>query len=151
LHAVALLLLPGCFGGSNVPELAKVSGTITMDGKPLPDATVTFFPQSLQGDQAARPATGATDESGHYELHYSTTESGARPGQYKVAVSTYRPEGEDRDGNEVPGSPETVPGVYNTQTTLSADVKVDGSPLDFKLQSNAGPVIQPPSPSEDTP
>lgn len=138
-----LLLASGCAGGSKVPDLVEVSGAVSLDGKPLPDATVTFIPQVQEG-QEVRPASGATDESGEYSLHYSTTESGARPGRYKVAISTFRPDGEDRDGNEVLGAPETVPSVYNTQTTLTAEVKPGGSPLDFALKSDAGPVVQPP-------
>jgi hypothetical protein len=148
--ALGLSLATGCFGGSKVPELAEVTGTVKLDGQPLPQATVTFSPQ-VQDGQEGRPSTGATDESGEYSLHYSTTESGARPGQYRVSISTFRPAGEDKDGNEVDGTPETVPSVYNSQTTLTADVKLDGPPIDFELKSDAGPVIQPSGGAEDAP
>ncbi len=140
----------GCFGGGNVPDLAEVTGTVTLDGKPLPNASVVFLPV-VQDQEESRPASGTTDESGGYTLEYSTSESGARPGSYRVSISTYRPEGEDWDGNHTPGAPETVPNVYNTQTTLTADVKVDGPPIDFPLKSDAGPVVQPRPASDDEP
>jgi hypothetical protein len=148
--ALGLSLTTGCLGGSKVPDLAEVTGTVKLDGQPLPQATVTFSPQVKDGEEG-RPSIGATDDSGEYSLHYSTSESGARPGQYSVSISTFRPAGEDKDGNEVAGTPETVPSVYNSQTTLTAEVKVDGPPIDFELKSGAGSVIQPTGGAEDAP
>jgi len=138
-----LWLLSGCFGGGgNVPELIEVSGTVTLDGQPLPDAAVNFIPV-VQGNEESRPASGTTDTDGEYSLQYSSSQTGARPGNYRVSISTYRREGEDREGNHVAGVAEKVPSVYNVKTTLTAEVKADGSPLDFPLKSDAGPVIQP--------
>jgi hypothetical protein len=142
-------LMSGCFGGSDVAELADVSGTVTLDGKPLTQASVTFLPVTDEGTES-RPASGVTDEHGQYELQYSTTQAGARPGAYQVSISTFREPGEDWSGNEVPGAPETVPSVYNSATTLTAEVKVDGPPIDFELKSDAGPVVQPPTDDEGT-
>lgn len=148
LVAAGIVLMQGCFGGPAVPELAEVTGTVTLDAKPLPQASVTFLPVA-DGNTESRPASGVTDENGRYELHYSTTQTGARPGAYQVSISTFREDGEDWSGNEVPGAPETVPNVYNSATTLTADVKVDGPPLDFELKSDAGPVVQPTPASDD--
>jgi hypothetical protein len=138
----ALLAMSGCFGGSDTPELIDAHGTVTLDGQPLGGATVTFTPQ-VTGNEAARPASGATDDRGEFTLQYSTNETGARPGKYKVSISTYRPNGEDKEGNELPGASETLPAVYNSQTTLSAEITPDGTPLEFPLKSDAGPVVQP--------
>src|SRR5690606_23808547 len=44
----AMLLLAGC-GGADGPELASVSGTVTLNGQPLPHAVVQFQPTSPQG------------------------------------------------------------------------------------------------------
>jgi hypothetical protein len=146
--AAGIVLSQGCFGGRDVPELAQVTGTVTLDGKPLPQASVVYVPVA-HGDQASRPANGVTDESGLYKLQYSTTQSGARPGKYQVSISTFRDQGEDWSGNEVPGAPETVPSVYNSASTLTAEVKADGPPIDFALKSDAGPIVQPSPDAED--
>ena len=44
---VAFLLciaVVGCGGPSDAPTLVKVSGVVNFQGKPLPDATLTFYP-----------------------------------------------------------------------------------------------------------
>jgi hypothetical protein len=66
-------------------DLTPVSGTVTLDGKPLPDADVTFFYQgsSING---YRISTGKTDAAGKYELK-AGAQPGAVPGDFKVTVS----------------------------------------------------------------
>ena len=76
------LLLTGCGSGDGpVP----VTGKVTLDGKPVSDASVTFTPASQEG----RVAVGATDDSGMYSLNLLTGEvkDGAMPGAYKVSIS----------------------------------------------------------------
>ncbi len=63
--ALGGLLLAGCGPSSDVPKLAPVHGVVTMDGKPLANATVRFIPES------GRPSVGVTDEQGRYELNYT--------------------------------------------------------------------------------
>lgn len=123
----ALILSAGC-GGSSVPEVATVRGTIKLDGKPLPDAGVTFIPQG------GRPATARTDENGEYELKYNENTSGAIPGKNLVRISTATFPVDTDDGETVPGKPETVPVEYNLQSTLSFDVKpTEDNVADFDL------------------
>ncbi len=136
-----LLLASGC-GGTSGPELANVTGTVTLDDKPLADAAVVFAPEA-QGDEQVRPALGRTDQNGKYSLGYSSSRSGARPGKYKVSISTYQETSEDKDGNETPGVPERVPDVYSSKSTLTAEVTLDGRPINFDLKSDAGKVVQP--------
>lgn len=89
LHAICLLsiaVLPaGCSSKSSRPELTPVSGTVTLDGKPLPDAEITFFlqAQSLPGYTASM---GKTDAEGKYQLKFGA-DLGAVPGNFKVTVS----------------------------------------------------------------
>ena len=85
-RAVAgLLLLPlvalaaGC-GALGKP--VKVSGVVTLDGKPLPGATVTYTPVNDSG----RPASGRTDTDGSFRLTTFRSDDGALPGEYKVIV-----------------------------------------------------------------
>jgi len=74
--AVSSLVLTGC-GGGHVP----VTGVVTVDGKPVEGATVTFITED--GKQSA---SGQTDSSGNFSLSDSG-KPGARPGSYKVIVT----------------------------------------------------------------
>lgn len=70
------LTLSGCGGGgSDGPKTARVSGTVTLDGKPLAGATVFFTSEKFSG-------FGKTNAEGHYELV-----QGAVPGNNKVYIS----------------------------------------------------------------
>ncbi|MDA7994250.1 MAG: carboxypeptidase-like regulatory domain-containing protein, partial [Pirellulales bacterium] len=56
----------GCSNNpANYPEVADVVGTVTLDGKPLEGASITFAPQS------GRSSSGVTDSSGRYSLNYT--------------------------------------------------------------------------------
>ncbi len=72
-------LAVGC-GGPGKP--VKVEGVLTLDGKPLPAATVTFAPVAEGG----RAAHGRTEEDGSFKLTTFRTNDGALPGEYKVVV-----------------------------------------------------------------
>ena len=149
----AFLVVSGCFPGcgSSGPELAGVTGTVTLDGKPLPNATVTFIPEASAtpaGGESLRIATATTDEDGYYRMEFSTDRTGVQPGKYKVAVSTFRSAEENAEGEMDPGAAETVPDVYNRKTTLTADVPSGGDEFDFDLKSDAGDIVQPPPTSD---
>ncbi len=79
----SLLQLVGCGGKYS---FAPVSGTITLDGTPLIDATVTFTPEAKGGDVPA--SSGRTDTSGKYTLKMiSDNSTGALIGKHTVVVS----------------------------------------------------------------
>ncbi|QDU63920.1 hypothetical protein Pan216_48010 [Planctomycetes bacterium Pan216] len=133
LSCVLLFGALGC-GGSDGPELGRVEGTVTLDGKPLPAAEVTFKP--IKG----RPAQATTNEEGHYELVYGPGKQGAMVGENKISVSTRKPpeQGETLDDgrpNPDKGVPELVPAKYNEETTLKRDVKPGSNTIDLELQS----------------
>lgn len=113
---VCLLIVVGCTGcfggGESLPELASVTGTVTMDGAPLAGANVLFQPQS------GKTTFATTDENGKFELMYNQDTEGATPGSYTVKISKEK-------NPEEPGM-NLVPPKYNDQSTLTADVKMDG-------------------------
>ena len=80
LGLIVLLAAGGC-DGRRTP--VPVSGTVTLDGRPVEGATVTFH--LLGDDKEGRPATGQTDKTGTFRLT-TGNEAGARPGEYKVVV-----------------------------------------------------------------
>ncbi|MEW4563835.1 carboxypeptidase-like regulatory domain-containing protein [Bremerella sp. JC770] len=119
----------GCFDSrpDDLPDLGEVTGTVTLDGAPLSDATVSF-----QSEELGRMASGKTDAAGHYELILLNDTKGAVVGANKVFITTAR-SGEDG----VPGSAkkEFLPKRYHADTELTADVKADENEFNFDLQS----------------
>lgn len=79
LSAVACTL--GC-GGSLGPPPVPVSGKVTLGGKPVEGATVTFL--STAG---GRSASGKTGGDGSFKLSTINTDDGARPGEYNVTIA----------------------------------------------------------------
>jgi len=122
LTAVALLCTVGC-GPANVPPLGLVTGTVTFNGKPLPNAEVLFNPSG------GRMSFGATDSEGAYRLTYIETQQiyGALPGTHRVAIGVLADNGPK------------LPARYSGPTsTLTADVKRGSQVIDWKLDDTVG-------------
>lgn len=148
LILLCVLSLVGCGGGAPakpLPDTVPVTGTITLDGKPLAFAAVTFVPGvQTKGIEC----TGLTDESGNYKLTQIRGKEGAPPGEYKVVVRCPKtgdgsPALQPQDGApEAEGAPkgiaqESLPQIYsNTDLSrLSAVVPSEGGELNFDLKS----------------
>ncbi|WP_278465393.1 hypothetical protein [Gimesia maris] len=129
LQALCLMtasLLAGCSGGgADTPDLGQVTGTITLDGQPLTQASVTFQPQT------GAPSVGMTDETGHYELAYNTDTQGAIPGQHAVRISKMGEPGSPNDTED------QVPAKFNQNSKLTAEVKEGENTVNFDLDSKA--------------
>ena len=76
------IFLTGCSNSSGPPTYA-VTGTVTMQGKPLAGAVITFVPTGNEGVAAS----AITDSDGKYALTTRQAGDGARPGEYRVKVS----------------------------------------------------------------
>ena len=66
----------------DMPELAEASGTVTMDGKPLVGASVSFAPTS-----GNRGASGRTDEQGKFFLSYGGNDGCPLGGPQGVSIN----------------------------------------------------------------
>lgn len=108
----------GC-GRSDLPPLGRVRGTVTLDGKPLSGAIVSFQPEN------GRPAVANTDANGNYELVYIGGVKGAKVGLNSVRV--FWPD--DVEGTAV------IPDKYNAKTTLKFEVKPGNNKFDLELES----------------
>jgi hypothetical protein len=98
--------------------LISVRCAVTLDGKPLPGATVTFVPEKFMG-MGAKPGTGITDSTGKAMLALTDPPAaGMNLGFYKIAVSL-----KDATGKE------TLPARYNSQTTLGQEIAPDVAAL----------------------
>jgi hypothetical protein len=80
---VAALLLAGC-SGSGRPATAPVRGQVTLRGKPVAGATVTFLCPG-----APRFGVGTTDQTGNYRLTTYEPNDGAVIGTHVVTVKQY--------------------------------------------------------------
>jgi len=84
--AAGLGLLAGCGGG---PKLVAVSGVVTLDGKPYPNAVVSFQPIGSKDNlDPGGGSMGVTDSGGRYMLKYNHTTYGAVVGKHRVRIST---------------------------------------------------------------
>jgi hypothetical protein len=79
----------GC-GATKKP--VKVQGIVTLDGRPVDGATVSFMPL----EEGGRNATGLTGSDGVFNLTTDNTGDGAVPGSYKVVISKTPPIEETR-------------------------------------------------------
>lgn len=130
---VILLAAAGC----GQPTMAKVSGTVTWQGKPVPDAMVQFVHKNRPG------ASGRTDAAGRFSLTTLKPGDGAYVGSFQVAIEPFVP-GLDPDAPLLPlptrpqpsPSRPDIPDRYRTvdKTPLSAEV-VAGKKnvIDFNL------------------
>jgi hypothetical protein len=76
------IALTGCSNSSR-PRTYPVTGTVTMQGKPVANAVITFVPTGTDGEAAS----AITDSEGKYALTTWEAGDGARPGEYRVKVS----------------------------------------------------------------
>lgn len=130
------LTLTGCFGGSAEHiERASISGTVTFDGKPLPEGSIQFVPDV---DAAGKPVRGklaqALIKDGNYSL---TADAGPAVGNNKVLINATRKTGkfQESDGQKTEIMQQYIPARYNTQTTLKYEVKADENTADFALEA----------------
>ena len=127
--AVALMaLIAGC-GPANPLGRKAVSGTVTLDGKPLDRGAIEFHPQEEGGVQS-----GALISGGHYSI---PAHQGATPGKYRVVIyDTYEspplPPGH-MPGDDVPPTPKLkVPPEWNTKSQHTIEVNKEG-PFSFNF------------------
>ena len=122
--------------------LLSVSGTVTLDGKALPNAVVVFENPDTSFSY------GKTDASGKYSLQFDSVKAGCTPGKKTIRISTKRKiqglnsneeagEGEGADEGEVAAKSapvvEQIPDRYNKKSELSIEVTSSKTRFDFDL------------------
>ncbi len=82
---VVLLLLVAVAGcGEKNPPTGKVTGKVTLDGKPVEGAVVTFTPEG-----GGNPAVGRTKADGTFSLTTFEPDDGALLGPHKITVTKF--------------------------------------------------------------
>lgn len=82
--ALAVLFL-GAMGCANRP--VPVKGTVTLDGQPVTEAMVLFYP--ITDGKEGRMSAGVTDANGKFELGTLGLNDGAFRREYKVVIHKY--------------------------------------------------------------
>ncbi|TWT93429.1 hypothetical protein Pla108_39230 [Botrimarina colliarenosi] len=131
--AALILLMAGCGGG---PPMGKVSGTVSLDGKPMSFGTVMM--QHVEGGQ---PSRGEIQPDGTFVMSTFHPEDGARVGENRIRVTAYS----TQDPRTNPGGASSgalgvlvIPEAYGSfgASGLKADVEPgDNPPLNLELTS----------------
>ena len=106
-----LLVVPGCSDGR--PQRVPVSGTVTIDGKPVPYGSIRVWPAGQ------RMATGKIDKEGHFTLSCYGGNDGIMPGTHTVSVTAI----ENVNARTVRWH---APKKYMDPKTSDLKVKIDG-------------------------
>jgi hypothetical protein len=114
------LLLIGCHKSG--PDLAPVSGRVTLKGKPLENADIVFQPENGKS-----PAVARTDAEGRYELAYKRGVTGGPVGQNIVQI---------RVSKEVVRNPPRIAARFNTKSELRREVKAGQNEFDFDVTTD---------------
>lgn len=131
LVVLSLGLIAGC--GSDGPQLAEVSGKVTLDGKPVPNAVVTFNPLTAGGSNSL----GKTDAQGVYRLEFSQDKKGAMLGEHEVEIVTKKIAKSDLpdDGSVVATEFVEIPAKYRKRGSVKAVVENKSNTINFELDS----------------
>jgi hypothetical protein len=117
---VLLVAWAGC--SESGPQVAPVHGRVTLDGQPLPHASVVL----RSSDNS--PSGGRTDQNGNYQLIYKRGVMGAFIGSNDVSIL---------EDTQVTHGPQRVPARYNEKSELQVDVKPGDNEINFDLTSDA--------------
>ena len=129
---LASVFASGCGHRSDLPPMAKVSGTVTLDGKPLPHGMVQFVPDSSQGTEGPT-GVGRIDEKGRFTITTSGVK-GAVVGHHKIRVKSEEPFNEQAFSKGIT----LLPDAYDHHDTsgLKTEVKADEKNwVELKLKS----------------
>jgi hypothetical protein len=147
LFGLTLVLSVGC--GKSGPAMAPVKGRVTLDGQPIENAAVVFYPER------GRAAMATTDQVGAFELTTFTQKDGALVGRHTISIKatevmlpdqpkTFEEEAaRGKNGGAKPlrrGIVKwKVPQGYSDPATsgLTADVRPGRNSIDLRLTSSA--------------
>src|SRR5262245_53888484 len=136
VFGLAVVSVLGCAPAKYAP----VSGKVTLNGKPLANATVSFQPIATKGTmEAGVGSLGKTDAEGKFTLKLPTGENGAVVGKHRVSISVLNPQIGEADQRPPRGGwplADKLPSRYNSETKLTFDVPAGGTEkADFDLTS----------------
>lgn len=84
---IGVCVAAGCSSGRKSVPMAPVTGVVTLDGKPVPDAVVTLKPSKELQMAGARDAYGYTDGEGRFAMA-TDGKKGAAVGKLSLFVGS---------------------------------------------------------------
>ena len=142
---LALVLASGCESKPQAAYgslgLVSVSGRVTLNGRPLAKAVITF-----DDVQDGTFSYGQTDSGGNYQLQLDSDMRGVKPGKKIVRISTARKilglnSSEEAGENSLDGAAvkpeaakELVPDKYYKNSELTAEVSSSSRTFHFDLR-----------------
>jgi hypothetical protein len=118
----------GCSSGDGL-ERAGVRGKVQVDGQPLDEGSINFFPAG----GAEGPSAGGTIAHGTYDIPKA---SGPVVGKNRVEIRGVKKTGRQVPNHMAPGTMrdeivEVLPAEVNTKSTLVRDVAKGTNDIDF--------------------
>lgn len=133
---VALLPLAGCGGGADEKPTAKVTGSVTYNGKAVTGGQVIFTPKSNESGLPGKGGVGIVQPDGTFSVGTYDESDGAVIGVHTLSYEP--PAGETAQGpaagHEAPSGP-TKPSPFAGLVPKTKDVTVVASPntIDVEL------------------
>jgi hypothetical protein len=125
-----LALALGC--GKSEPSVVEVTGTVTHNGKAVPDLYLNFVPET------GRPSWGMTDDNGHFKLNYTKEQDGAQVGTHQVWVQVRprNPKEESNMAERIAKSPElgAILKKYGDRKTSTLRVEITSETRQIELK-----------------
>lgn len=124
---ILLLTVAGCGKSAEVAG-PEATGYVTLDGSPLTNGDLSFYPIG-EGSSAQ----AALDSDGRFRVNTAASATGIAPGEYKVIVESWAdPEGDEENEGE-PIS--LIPNKYTKERTTDLRITVtEEGPNDFHLE-----------------
>ncbi|HZT82907.1 MAG TPA: hypothetical protein VFA26_21935 [Gemmataceae bacterium] len=114
-----LPLASGC--GGDPQGRQKISGIVTLKGRPLDQGTIEFHPMA----EGQATFAGATIKDGRYEI---ARQQGLAPGKYRVVISSGQAgtvAEEAAPGESGPPTKDRIPEDWNVNSQKTVEVKKD--------------------------
>jgi hypothetical protein len=131
--ALSIFALLASIAGCGDENWATVTGTVTLQGKPVGPGSLMFEPENPESITAPS-AIGHFREDGKYALKSAGNREGALPGDYLVMIHG---RGEEAFGDEQvdPNAKSAIPKKYlnHRLSGLRATVKPGDNTIDFDL------------------
>jgi len=111
--------------------MVKVSGTVTIDGEPLPNAMIQVCPTD------GKAAFGNADEQGRFSLTSMKPDDGCVTGTHKVVVVAV----EEAPGNkQLNFAPLKYGQLSTTDLTLTIDGPMEDAKIELTWDGQTGPI-----------
>lgn len=127
LMSLCVGVLAGCGGGEKGPTLYKIDGTVTWEGKPVPEGDVAIIPVETGGTSG-----GGKIVDGKFSVQVSS-------GRKKIEITAMRDVpgkfSEVNPGEKVQIREQYLPAKYNSASELELNVKAEGKndPVSLEL------------------